>query len=163
MLTMLARGFARCTRRGCGMPFVDHPMHEEDAMRFGTLWRLAVLASLALLVSGQLCMITTCVPRLHHVRAATHACCRATPAPSAPANSQHSTGTMPCDVVLHSASAPVLDASAESVGFALQATAPAVMLAPPAHVPAPFADTGSSPPPERFPPAPAGPRAPPQA
>lgn len=33
-------------------------------MRVGTAWRLTVLASLALLLSGQLCMLTTCLPRL---------------------------------------------------------------------------------------------------
>src|SRR5258706_10758021 len=85
---------------------------EEDAMRSGTLWQSAVLASLALLMSGQLCMVTTCVPRLRHLHAGSqHACCRATPESSAPAKSQRASGSMPCDVMLHVASTPSLESA----------------------------------------------------
>lgn len=78
-------------------------------MRIGGMWRLAVLASLALLVSGQLCMLTTCVPRLAHLRTAAHGCCSSPPrgdAPAAPAPA----GAMPCDQQLSLAGAPTLDA-----------------------------------------------------
>lgn len=37
-------------------------------MRIGKPWWLAVLASLVLLMSGQLCMLTTCLPRLTQLR-----------------------------------------------------------------------------------------------
>jgi len=56
------RGFA--PRRGTGAATVKHPHAENDAMRVGTLVRYAVLASLALLVSGQLRMLTSRMPRL---------------------------------------------------------------------------------------------------
>jgi hypothetical protein len=137
---------------------------EEDAMRSGTLWQSAVLASLAILASGQLCMVTTCVPRLKHANAGSqHACCRVTPERSAPARSQHAPGTMPCDVTLHAASAPILDSASPLVMPAALVAAAASMLAPPAHVTAPFAETDTGPPLERLSPAPAGVRAPPQA
>src|SRR5689334_6939027 len=93
--------------RGAGDVLVMHPHAEEDAMRFGTLWRVAVLASLALLVSGQLCMLTTCVPRLAPRHAAAHACCRALPTGGA-AKSPESPEAMPCSMALHVADAPVL-------------------------------------------------------
>jgi hypothetical protein len=136
----------------------------EDAMRSGTLWQSAVLASLALLTSGQLCMLTTCVPRLHNADAsAQHACCRATPERSAPAKSQHAPGTMPCDVMLHAATAPILDSASPLTMPAALLAAAASTLAPPAHVTAPFAETDTGPPLARLSPAPAGVRAPPQA
>lgn len=136
-------------------------------MRLGHSWRAAVLASLAVLVSGQLCMLTTCVPRLTHPRAsAAHACCRASvPASntSADAEAPESSGAMPCNMALHQVSAPALDAAAPAtLPVALHVTA-ALTLAPPACVaiPASTADTG--PPLDRLSPAPAGLRAPPAA
>lgn len=131
-------------------------------MRFGTAGRFAVLASLALLVSGQLCMLTTCLPRLNRSagRAAAHACCRASSSAQAPQSNP--TGPMPCDMALHGASAPVLDAVAPATLPAALIVAAAITLAPPARVafPASVADTG--PPLDRLLPAPAGERAPPQ-
>jgi hypothetical protein len=62
------RGFA--SRRGAGVATVMHPHAENDAMWVGSLQRNAVLASLALLVSGQLRMLTSRVPRLFSWRAA---------------------------------------------------------------------------------------------
>jgi hypothetical protein len=137
---------------------------KEDAMRFGTPWRLAVLASLAILSSGQLCMITTCVPRLQHAHAVSqHACCRVMPESPAPAKSQRSAGTMPCDVVLHAASAPVLDSALPLVAAVALWAAAAPTLAPPARERAPRLEADTGPPLERLSPAPAGVRAPPQA
>ena len=131
-------------------------------MRSGTLWQSAVLASLALLMSGQLCMVTTCVPRLHRQHGvATHACCRATS--SAPDRSSQPPGSMPCDMMLHAASAPDLAAATPLSLPAALVVAAAATLAPPAPVPVPFAETGTGPPLERLSPAPAGLRAPPQA
>ena len=122
-------------------------------MRFGTLWRVAVLASLALLVSGQLCMLTTCVPRLIHTRVAAHACCRAK-APAAPSD-------MPCGLAMHLAGAPVLSSPeiAQTSPFPMFAA----LLAPPARVNAPRAPIDTGPPVDRQRSAPAGLRAPPQA
>ncbi|HEY6196507.1 MAG TPA: hypothetical protein VI504_15865, partial [Candidatus Eisenbacteria bacterium] len=94
-------------------------------MRSGTTWRSAVLASLALLMSGQLCMLTTCVPRLGHARVTTHACCRALPASPMPVPASHVPGAMPCDIVLHAASAPLLPPATPSAiptALALAAT-----------------------------------------
>ena len=129
-------------------------------MRFGRLWQAAVLASLALLVSGQLCMITTCVPRLTSRHVALHACCRALPlrdaakAPAAPLE-------MPCGMALHMSSAPALasPAAAPSLFFA----ALAAQLAPPARVDVPRAPIDTGPPVDRQRSAPAGLRAPPRA
>lgn len=131
-------------------------------MRFGTAWRLAVLASLALLVSGQLCMLTTCLPRLHQAagRAAVHACCRASASAQTPPSSP--TGPMPCDMALHGASAPVLDAAAPAALPAALIAAAAITLAPPAQVVLPAAAADTGPPLDRLLPAPAGERAPPQ-
>jgi len=42
---------------------VKHP-HAENAMKDDTHSRVTAFAPLALLVSSQLCMLTTCVPRL---------------------------------------------------------------------------------------------------
>jgi len=135
-------------------------------MRFGTLWRFAVLASLALLVSGQLCMLTTCVPRLVPVHAS-HACCRALPLGPAADGSQgdapSSESAMPCGQAMHTTGAPSLAPPlAASVAFtAFDATAE--LLAPPARVIVPRAPIESHPPLDRTSPAPAGLRAPPQA
>jgi hypothetical protein len=132
-------------------------------MRSGTLWRSVVFASLALLVSGQLCMLTTCVPRLKQTHSLAHACCRATPAPAGPSRSSQSSGAMPCDLQLHGATAPLLSAASL---LAMPAALPAALttpLAPPALVVSPFAETDTGPPLERLSPAPAGVRAPPQA
>src|SRR5262245_19755302 len=87
------------SRRGGGDVTVKHPHAEENAMRVGTLWRVAVLASLALLVSSQLCMLTTCVPRLTSSRSASaHACCRAAPTGAqGPVRAPMVPGAMPCD------------------------------------------------------------------
>src|SRR5438067_13797428 len=131
-------------------------------MRSGMPWRTAVLASLALLLTGQLCMLTTCVPRLLRQRGVSaHACCRTTPV--APARSSSSPGPMPCDTMLHGATAPSLAAATPLSLPAALAVAAAVMPAPPAHVAAPFGETDTGPPHERLSPAPAGARAPPQA
>jgi hypothetical protein len=79
--------------------------------RSGTMWRSAVLASLALLMSGQLCMLTTCVPRLQAAHQPAHACCHAAPGSESPAPSAP-TGAMPCDQSVNLAAAPTLDAPA---------------------------------------------------
>ena len=132
-------------------------------MRFGTLWRVAVLASLALLVSGQLCMLTTCVPRLtsFHTSAA-HACCRALPTGGA-AKSPESPEAMPCSMALHVADAPVLSLPLACVAPAFLLSTFAAQLAPPARVDAPRAPIDTGPPVDRQRSAPAGLRAPPEA
>ena len=141
-------------------------------MRVGTLWRVAVLASLALLVSGQLCMLTTCVPRLtssHGAapsRSAAHACCRALPTGGAPgpAKAPAVPGAMPCDQVMHVADAPTLSQPLACVTAApLLFAASAALLAPPARVDMPRAPIDTGPAVDRFRSAPAGLRAPPQA
>src|SRR6185369_8298594 len=155
---------ARCQR----MSTVKHPHAEEDAMRVGTLWRVAVLASLALLVSGQLCMLTTCVPRLTSLhRSAAHACCRALPTGGAPgpARAPVVPGAMPCDQVMHLAGAPTLSqplATPAPLHFAAFAAASA-LLAPPARVSVPRVPIDTGPPVDRLRSAPADLRAPPQA
>ena len=136
-------------------------------MRVGTLWRVAVLASLALLVSGQLCMLTTCVPRLTPSHKAAHACCRALPeagATSAPTRAPVPSGAMPCSQVMHTADAPLLSLPLASVGpVPLPFTASAALLAPPARVLVPRAPIDAGPPVDRHGSAPAGLRAPPRA
>jgi len=135
-------------------------------MRVGTLWRVAVLASLALLVSGQLCMLTTCVPRLATAHAATHACCRALPAGGAAsggARSPVAPRAMPCGLALHTVSAPVLSLPWASVAPVSLFSTFAALLAPPARVSVPRAPIDTGPPVDRFGSAPAGLRAPPQA
>ena len=129
-------------------------------MRFGTLWRVAVLASLALLVSGQLCMLTTCVPRLIHTRVAAHACCRALP-PRGAAKAPAAPSDMPCGLAMHLAGAPVLSSPeiAQTSPFPMFAA----LLAPPARVNAPRAPIDTGPPVDRQRSAPASLRAPPQA
>lgn len=133
-------------------------------MRLGHAWRAAVLASLALLVSGQLCMITTCVPRLVRVAKgspAAHACCGSegrAATPSAPLPAGHA---MPCDQQVSTVVAPTLDLVPATL---LAAVLP--IAAADAHVPAlfqSFADADdTSPPNTRTLPATAGLRAPPQ-
>jgi hypothetical protein len=134
-------------------------------MRSGTLWHSAVLSALALLMSGQLCMVTTCVPRMHreHALGVRHACCRATPESGSPGKARSLPGAMPCDVMLHAAVAPVLTG-------ALPLTAPAALTAeasatldPPADKAAPFAEADTGRRLERHSPAAAGLRAPPRA
>lgn len=154
-------GLARCGTRVCRG---DHPLHEEDAMRLGHAWRAAVLASLALLVSGQLCMITTCVPRLVRVAEgahAAHACCGSegrAATPSAPMPAGHA---MPCDQQIPTVDAPSLDHVPASIPVAVL---PFVVT--PADAPAPvhaFLEVDDvGPPHERTLPATAGLRAPPQ-
>ena len=131
-------------------------------MRSGTLWRFAVLVSLAVLTSGQLCMLTTCLPRLHRMQSvATHACCRTTP--MSPARSSHGPGPMPCDMMLHSTAAPDLAAASPlTLPAALVVTADAALSLPPRFASG-FDEANTGPPPGRFSPAPAGLRAPPQA
>jgi hypothetical protein len=132
-------------------------------MRFGRLWQAAVLASVGLLVSGQLCMITTCMPRLTARHVALHVCCRALPmrggakAPAAPLE-------MPCGMALHMTSAPALSSPIASVvPSSLFPAAFAALLAPPARVDVPRAPIDTGPPVDRQRSAPAGLRAPPQA
>lgn len=133
-------------------------------MRSGTLWGSAVLASLALLVSGQLCMVTTCVPRLQRLNAETAAaCCHALPSGAADAPAPMPSGAMPCAQSMQSAAAPTLDAPAPVVAQCaiLSSIALASELAD-AVEPAPIErDTG--PQPGVHSPAPAGLRAPPRA
>ena len=132
-------------------------------MRFGRLWQASVLASLALLVSGQLCMITTCVPRLTARHVALHACCRALPMGGA-AKAPEPTRGMPCGMALHMTSAPALSSPLASVvPSSLFSAAFAALLAPPARVDAPRAPIDTGPPVDRQRSAPAGLRAPPQA
>ena len=133
-------------------------------MRSGTLWGSAVLASLALLMSGQLCMLTTCVPRLQRLTAEANAstCCHAAPTDEADVPPMPA-GAMPCDQSMQLAAAPALDAP-------LPAAMPCVIaheiaLAPQpvdATAPAPVErDTGPTP--GIHCPAPSGLRAPPRA
>jgi hypothetical protein len=130
-------------------------------MRFGTLWRVAVLASLALLVSGQLCMLTTCVPRLTPRHVALHACCRALPT-AATAKSPAARSAMPCSIALRMAGAPALASPSLAQTSSLFTTF-AALLAPPARVSVPRAPIDTGPPVDRQRSAPAGLRAPPQA
>ena len=137
-------------------------------MRIGTLWRMSVLASLALLVSGQLCMLTTCVPRLTPPHAARHACCRVVPLDRSHDRSVPSSGAMPCDQAMHATAAPVLALPLACSGFGTAGGGPVATIAASALVARPLvegapralADTG--PPLGRLKPAPAGLRAPPQ-
>jgi len=139
---------------------VKHPHAEEDAVRVGTLWRVAVLASLALLVSGQLCMLTTCVPRLTPHHAAAHACCRALPSGGAARAPAESRG-MPCSLALHVTDAPALSLPTASTAPP-QSSPVAALLAPPVRVGVPRAPIDTGPPVDRQRSAPAGLRAPPQ-
>ena len=135
-------------------------------MRVGTLWRVAVLASLALLVSGQLCMLTTCVPRLTSFHAsAAHACCRALPTggASGPAKAPVAPGAMPCDQAMHNADAPTLSQPLACVTPTTFLMVSAALLAPPARVSVPRAPIDTGPRVDWQRSAPAGLRAPPQA
>lgn len=129
-------------------------------MRLGHAWRAAVLASLALLLSGQLCMLTTCVPRLGRTARGAHACCeasgRATP-PAAPAPATHG---MPCNQQLLTADAPVFGVDGSALVVVLPFVAAAV--ASPAIVTLPIAHDDTGPPVSRTLPATAGLRAPPE-
>jgi hypothetical protein len=159
------RGPRLGSRRGTGVATVKHPHVEEDAMRVGTLWKLAVLASLALLVSSQLCMLTTCVPRLSPRHLAAHACCRALPdrgASSGPMRVPGASGVMPCDQFMHTASAPALSLPLASAPALALFTDVAALLAPPARVSVPRAPIDTGPPVDRHGLAPASLRAPPQ-
>ena len=130
-------------------------------MRTGGMWRLAVLASLALLVSGQLCMLTTCVPRLAQLRTAEHSCCSVPVGADGPAAPVRS-GAMPCDQQSSLADAPTLETPSPVPVAVLSSEVLAVLAAPaPAEAAARECDTG--PPPGRTGPAPAGLRAPPIA
>ena len=130
-------------------------------MRIGGLWRLAVLASLALLMSGQICMLTTCVPRLAHLGTSSHGCC-STPRPADAPDAPAPAGAMPCDQLLSLAGAPTLDAPLLVTVAAFDAAELIVLEAPvPAVVAAHECDTG--PWPGRTGPAPTGLRAPPIA
>ncbi len=133
-------------------------------MRLGHAWRAAVLASLALLVSGQLCMITTCVPRLIRLAQgghAAHACCGNAGRAQSPASPRSTSHAMPCDQQLQSVSAPVLD---DAIATALVAVVPYVVtpLDAPSLVCACIELDDTGPPQERSLPATAGLRAPPQ-
>jgi len=119
-----------------------------------------VLASLALLVSGQLCMLTTCVPRLTPHHAAAHACCRALPSGGAAKSPAESRG-MPCSLALHVTDAPALSLPTASTA-PLQSSPVAALLAPPVRVSVPRAPVDTGPPVDRQRSAPAGLRAPPQ-
>jgi hypothetical protein len=132
-------------------------------MRSGTLWGSAVLASLALLMSGLLCMVTTCVPRLQRLNAETAAtCCHALPSDEADAPAPMPSGAMPCAQSMQLAAAPTLDAPAPAVLCAVLSSV--VLASAPADAiePAPIErDTGPTP--GVHSPAPAGLRAPPRA
>ena len=138
-------------------------------MRVGMLWRVAVLASLALHVSGQLCMLTTCVPRLTSSHtAAAHACCRALPAGGASGQAKAPVvpGAMPCDQAMHVADAPTLSqplACVDTAPLHYYFAAFAALLAPPARASVPRAPIDTGPTVDWQKSAPAGLRAPPQA
>ncbi len=132
-------------------------------MRFGTPWRFAVLASLTLLMSGQLCMLTTCVPRLTHLRNETaHVCCCTAPSTDAPV-APIPAGAMPCEQQLSFADAPTLLAPQPLAAPTALAVEPALSLVPPVWVASAERDldTGPAPAVHRF--APSGLRAPPRA
>ncbi len=130
-------------------------------MRFGTAWRIAVLASLALLMSSQLCMLTTCLPRFHRQRSPAHACGRAMS--QSPMRAPTDTGARACDIALAGPRVTALGAVTARATPTGLIVAAAVTLAPPAHEPLPVAVAGTGPPPGRRLLAPAGQRAPPQA
>ncbi len=132
-------------------------------MRFGTPWRFAVLASLTLLMSGQLCMLTTCVPRLTQLRDATaHGCCRTAPSTNAPL-APVPAGAMPCEQQLSIVDAPSLAAPQALAMPAVLAVELAPSLAPPVRVASTERDLDTGPAPGVHRPAPAGLRAPPRA
>lgn len=135
-------------------------------MKPSGMWRTTVLGAALLLASGQLCMLTTCVPRLQRASAGgAHACCHATPGsdasstPRAPAP----TGAMPCDESLNLTGSPTLDAPAVAVlPLAIAADiASSVKESAPIVLEPIERDTGPSP--GRHTPAATGLRAPPRA
>ncbi|MEY4071471.1 MAG: hypothetical protein RL721_2085 [Candidatus Eisenbacteria bacterium] len=131
-------------------------------MRFGTSWRPSVLVALALLVSGQFCMLTTCLPRLARANDAAHACCRASGRAESPAPVPTASHTMPCGQHLVTSDAPsVPDAPETSLVLATVLESPRVLASPVTGVVYARADGG--PPSDRGRTAPAGLRAPPAA
>ena len=125
-------------------------------MRIGGWWRFAVLASLALLVSGQLCMLTTCVPRLARSQSSAHHCCGSTgESPAAPAP----LGAMPCSQLSSLAEATTLDAPLSCVAVVTTPEATALPVPVPVRTVQPRRDAGHGP--GRTGPAPASLRAPP--
>ena len=85
-------------------------------MRIGKPWRLGVLVTLLFLLSGQFCMLTTCLPRLARQHAAAHACCPGHRGSSEPS------GSMPCAQPL------VLSATASEVAAPLPVTVLATLV-----------------------------------
>ncbi|MFM7230818.1 MAG: hypothetical protein ACKO3S_02420 [bacterium] len=131
-------------------------------MRFRLSWRPSVLVALALLVSGQFCMLTTCLPRLARASDTAHACCRASGRGETPAPAPTAAHTMPCGQHLVTSDAPsVPDAPETSLVLATVLEAPRVLASPVAGVA--FARADGGPPPEHGRTAPAGLRAPPAA
>lgn len=99
-------------------------------MRLGLTWRVSVFVSLLLLLSGQFCMLTTCLPRMARAQGAAHACCHAER--NTPARTPASTSAMPCgqsvvltDVGVHEAPAPIVQTLACFVALP-QAPTPAL-------------------------------------
>lgn len=132
-------------------------------MRLGHAWRAAVLASLALLVSGQLCMITTCVPRLTRLTHGSHACCGASARATTPATPMPTTRSMPCDQQGHTVIAPVLDAgSAQAASDELPFLGTTIPSPSQAMVRVTDPGDAAGPPPADPALDPSGPRAPPQ-
>jgi len=128
-------------------------------MRLGSSWRVSVFVSMLLLLSGQFCMLTTCLPRMARAQGAAHACCHTER--TTPARTPAPTGAMPCgqsivltDAVVHEAPAPTVQTIAWDV------VTPSLA----APVARPLAREGddTGPPLARTSPASAGLRAPPQ-
>jgi len=131
-------------------------------MRFGTPWRLAVLASVALLASGQLCMLTTCVPRLTRADAETsHACCAGAPTPEAPLPMP--SGAMPCGQLVSLTDAPTLDHPSPIVMVIALATHEHDRIVPREDAAVAQIERDTGPAPGVHPTAPTGLRAPPRA
>ncbi len=129
-------------------------------MRLGLPWRVTVLASLLLLLSGQFCMLTTCLPRMARAHAGAHACCHTER--TAPTSTPVPSGAMPCgqsvvllDASAHETAAPIV----QTVAWIVTAD---VLVTPAARrMPRAADDTG--PPLARRATATSGLRAPPQA
>jgi len=132
-------------------------------MRLGVWWRTAVFASLALLASGQLCMMTTCAPRLGRVgNHAAHACCDTGARAPAPAPPGHQ-GTMPCSVAMSLAHVPGLDTPQPALPVLGVQVLGEDVVAPSAPATTGDLDRDHGPPPGHTGSAPAGLRAPPLA
>ena len=132
-------------------------------MRLGHAWRAAVLASLALLVSGQLCMITTCVPRLTRPSQGSHACCGTSARATTPTAPMPATRSMPCDQQGHTVIAPALDAALAHVASdELPFLGTTIPSPPQAQVSVADPGDAAGPPPADPALDPSGPRAPPQ-